>query len=97
VDADLTAQRGGDFTAAIELALTGDIAGSPARVALSEYLLGPTQADPAASFAQEVSLAVERARVRYPGARFVPRAPEIQSGAAAASDAAQLDSARSLS
>jgi hypothetical protein len=98
VDADLTTQRGGNFTAAIELALTGDISGSPARIALSEYLLGPIQDDPVASFAHEVSLSVERARLRYPGARSVPRAPKIQSGPAVeTSDIAPLDSAGALS
>jgi CDP-Glycerol:Poly(glycerophosphate) glycerophosphotransferase len=98
VDADLATQRGSDFTTAIELALTGDIAGSPARVALSEYLLGPIREDPVASFAQEVALAVDRARLRYPGARSVPRAPKLQSGPAVeTSDAAPLDSAGALS
>jgi hypothetical protein len=98
VDADLTTQRGGNFTAAIELALTGDISGSPARIALSEYLLGPIQDDPVASFAHEVSLSVDRARLRYPGARSVPRAPKIQSGPAVeTSDIAPLDSAGAVS
>jgi hypothetical protein len=98
VDADLTTQRGDDFTAAIALALTGDIAGSPARIALSEYLLGPIKDDPVASFAREVSLAVDRARLRYPGTRSVPRAPEIQSGRAAElSDAAALERSGALS
>ncbi|MDQ1543121.1 MAG: hypothetical protein QOK08_759 [Actinomycetota bacterium] len=98
VDADLTTQRGGNFTEAIELALTGDIAGSPARIALSEYLLGPIQDDPVASFAHEVSLSVDRARLRYPGVRSVPRAPQIQSGPdVETADSAPLDNAGALS
>jgi hypothetical protein len=98
VDANLTSQRGGDFTSAIDLALTGDVAGSPSRIALAEYLLGPTQDDPVEAFARNVALAVDRARLRYPYDRVVPLPPDPRVGeAVGASDAAQLDSARALS
>jgi CDP-Glycerol:Poly(glycerophosphate) glycerophosphotransferase len=75
IDPDLTSQRGPDFADAIGHALGGDADGRPARIALADYLLGPISDDPVRSFVNEVSSAVDRAKLRYPAARTVPFPP----------------------
>lgn len=80
IDTDLGSQQGTGFVAAIEHALAGDATGRPARIELADYLLGPVSADPVASFVDEVSRAVERARARYPEPRVVPAPPAIEEG-----------------
>jgi hypothetical protein len=81
IDTDLSSQQGPGFVPAIEHALAGDAAGRPARIALADYLLGPVSADPVASFVDEVSRAVDRARVRYPEPRVVAEPPAIEGAA----------------
>jgi CDP-Glycerol:Poly(glycerophosphate) glycerophosphotransferase len=81
IDTDLSSQQGPGFVPAIEHALAGDAAGRPARIALADYLLGPVSADPVASFVDEVSRAVDRARVRYPEPRVVAEPPAVEGAA----------------
>jgi CDP-Glycerol:Poly(glycerophosphate) glycerophosphotransferase len=91
IDADLTNQRGPDFSAAIAQGLEGDEAGRPARVALADYLLGEIKDDPVAAFAQDVAAAVVRAKVRYPEERVVPYPPDEAGDVAPPSDAPSND------
>ncbi|MDQ1552662.1 MAG: hypothetical protein QOD50_2084, partial [Actinomycetota bacterium] len=79
IDTDLTSQQGTGFVEAIAHALVGDPDGRPARIALADYLLGPISADPVRAFVDQVSAAVDRARVRYPEPRIVPVPPATES------------------
>jgi CDP-Glycerol:Poly(glycerophosphate) glycerophosphotransferase len=79
IDSNLGSQQGTDFVDAIAHALVGDPAGRPARIALADYLLGPVSADPVQAFVDQVTAAVERAKVRYPQPRIVP-IPSQQAG-----------------
>ena len=90
IDPDLTSQQGTGFGGAITHALVGDPEGRPARIALADYLLGPISADPVHAFVDEVSAAVERAKVRYPEPRVVPLPPE-QEGRSIASTGGTTD------
>jgi hypothetical protein len=78
IDTDLTSQQGTGFVDAIAHALVGDPDGRPARIALADYLLGPISADPVRAFVDEVSAAVDRAKVRYPQPRIVPVPPATE-------------------
>jgi CDP-Glycerol:Poly(glycerophosphate) glycerophosphotransferase len=78
IDTDLSSQQGTGFVSAIQHALDGDPDGRPARIALADYLLGPVSADPVGAFVDEVTAAVERAKVRYPAPRLVPAPPETE-------------------
>jgi CDP-glycerol glycerophosphotransferase (TagB/SpsB family) len=93
IDSNLGSQQGTGFTDAIAAALVGDPDGRPARIALADYLLGPISDDPVKAFVDEVSAAVERARVRYPEPRIVPAPPALEGksvpSAVAATDAAE--------
>jgi hypothetical protein len=92
IDTDLSSQQGTGFIEAIEQALEGDAAGRAARIALADYLLGPVSADPVQAFVDQVTSAVERAKVRYPADRIVPAPPEIE-GAALVTTVAAADGA----
>jgi hypothetical protein len=78
IDSDLSSQQGAGFVTAIEHALDGDPEGRPARIALADYLLGPISDDPVGAFVDQVTAAVERAKVRYPAPRIVPAPPEVE-------------------
>jgi hypothetical protein len=87
IDRDLGSQQGTGFVAAIRHALDGDAAGRPARIALAEYLLGPVSDDPVRAFVDEVTRAVERAKVRYPAPRIVAVPPVVERRAPVAANA----------
>lgn len=88
VDSDLSSQQGTGFVAAIRNALDGDADGRPARIALANYLLGPVSDDPVRAFVDEVTRAVDRAKVRYPAPRVVPMPPDVEGRVPVAATAA---------